>query len=63
MAALIRQANSGYELASKDKDKNERRYGRREEREQNNDNNNRHFLARKKRQEMSASNVTRAGYT
>ena len=61
MAALIRQANSGYELANKPKIKTKDGWKRRE-RKQNNDNNNKHFPKRK-RQEMSASNVTKAGYT
>ena len=44
MAALIRQVNSGYELANKPKIKTKDEAG-------------------KRRQEMSASNVTKAGYT
>ena len=63
MAALIRQANSGYELAIKPKTKTKDVWWKRRERKQNNDNNNKHFLKRKRRQEMSASNVTKAGYT
>ena len=64
MAALIRQANSGYELANKPKIKTKKDvWWNRRERKQNNDNNNKHFLKRKRRQEMSASNVTKAGYT
>ena len=63
MAALIRQANSGYELANKPKTKTKDVRWKRRERKQNNDNNNKHFLKRKRRQEMSASNVTKAGYT
>ena len=62
MAALIRQANSGYELANKPKTKTKDVWWKRRERKQN-DNNNKHFLKRKRRQEMSASNVTKAGYT
>ena len=62
MAALIRQANSGYEMANKPKTKTKDVWWKRE-RKQNNDNNNKHFLKRKRRQEMSASNVTKAGYT
>ena len=54
MAALIRQANSGYELANKPEIKTS--YGGREERE-NKTTTNKHFL------KMSASNVTKAGYT
>ena len=63
MAALIRQAKSGYEMASKPKIKTKDVWWKRRERKQNNDNNNKHFLKRKRRQEMSASNVTKAGYT
>ena len=63
MAALIRQANSGYELANKPKTKTKDVWWKRRERKQNNDNNNKHFLKRKRRQEMSASNVIKAGYT
>ena len=63
MAALIRQANSGYELANKPNIKTKDVWWKRRERKQNNDNNNKHFLKRKRRQEMSASNVTKAGYT
>ena len=62
MAALIKQANSGYEMANKPKTKTKDVWWKRE-RKQNNDNNNKHFLKRKRRQEMSASNVTKAGYT
>ena len=58
MAALIRQANSGYELANKPEIKTKDVWWKRRERKQNNDNNNKHFLKRKRRQEMSASNVT-----
>ena len=62
MAALIRQANSGYEMANKPEIKTKDVWWKRRERKQN-DNNNKHFLKRKRRQEMSASNVTKAGYT
>ena len=64
MAALIRQANSGYELANKPEIKTKDVWWKRRERKQKNDNNNnkKHFLKRK-RQEMSASNVTTAEYT
>ena len=40
MAALIRQANSGYELANKLKIKMKDVWWKRRERKQNNDNNN-----------------------
>ena len=64
MAALIRQANSGYELANKPKIKTKDVWWKRRERKQNNDNNNnKHFLKRKRRQELSESNMTKAGYT
>ena len=61
MAALIRQANSGYELTNKPKIKTKDVWWKRRERKQND--NNKHFVKRKRRQEMSASNVTKAGYT
>ena len=60
MAALIRQANSRYELTNKQKIKTKDVWWKRRERKQND---NKHFLKRKRRQEMSASNVTKAGYT
>ena len=61
MAALIRQASltSGYEMVNKPKIKKKKRMvkknGKRETKQQ-------HFLKRNRRQEMSASNVTKAGY-
>ena len=58
MAALIRQAYSGYELANKPKIKKKERMVKEKNKKQN-----KHFLKRKRRQEMSASNVTKAGYT
>ena len=60
MAALIRQANSGYELANKPKIKT---YGGREERENKTTTTttNKHFLKRKRRQEISVSNVSDKG--
>ena len=63
MAALIKQANSGYKLANKPKIKTKDVWWKRRERKQNNDNNNKHFLKRKRRQDLSASNVTKAGCT
>ena len=65
MAALIRQANSGYELANKPKIKTKDVWWKRRERENKTmtTTTNKHFLKRKRRQEMSASNVTKAGYT
>ena len=65
MAALIRQANSGYELANKPKIKTKDVWWNRRERENKTTTTttNKHFVKRKRRQEMSASNVTKAGYT
>ena len=62
MAALIRHANSGYELANKPKIKMKDVWWKRRERKQNNDNNNKQTLSEKK-EELSASNETKAGYT
>ena len=61
MAALIRQANSGYELANKPEIKMKDVWWKTREGKQNNDNNKQTLS--EKRQEMSASNVTKAGYT
>ena len=61
MAALIRQVNSGYELANKPKIKTKDVWWKRRERKQNNDNSE-HFLKRKRRQEMSASSVSDKGW-
>ena len=58
MAALIRQANSGYELANKPKIKTKEKENKREktrERKQNNDNNNKQTLSEKKEE---AGNVS-----
>ena len=64
MAALIRQANSGYELANKPEIKMKDVWWKRtEENKTATTTTNKHFLKRKRRQEMSASNVTKAGYT
>ena len=57
MAALIRQANSGYEMANKPQIKKKEDIV--EEKKQI----NKLSKLRKRRQEMSASNVTKAGYT
>ena len=62
MAALTRQANSGYELANKPKIKKKDIWWKRRERENKTTTTNKHFLKRKRRQEMSASNMTKAGY-
>ena len=48
MAALIRQANSGYELANKPKIKTKDLWRKRRKRKQNNDNNNKQTLSEKK---------------
>ena len=61
MAALIRQANSGYQMANKPEIKTKDVWWKRRERKQNN--NNKHFLKRKRRQEMSAKSGSKAGYT
>ena len=58
MAALIRQANSRYDLANKRKIKKKERMVKKEKRERK----QQHFLKRKRRQVMSASNGTKAGY-
>ena len=48
MAALIRQANSGYELANKPKTTTKDIWWKRRERKQNNDKNNKQTLSEKK---------------
>ena len=55
MAALIRQANSGHELANKPKIKTKDVWWKRRERKQNNDNNNKQTLSEKKEE---AGNVS-----
>ena len=62
MAALIRQANSGYELANEPKIKTKDVWWKRREktRQQQQTLSGR---KKKRRQELSASNVTKAGYT
>ena len=55
MAALIRQANIGYELANKPKIKTKDVWWKRRERKQNNDNNNKQTLSEKKEE---AGNVS-----
>ena len=55
MAAVIRQAR--YEMANKPKIKKERMVKKKGKRER------KHFLKRKRRQVMSVSNGTKAGYT
>ena len=56
MAALIRQANSGYELANKPKIKTKDVWWKRRERKQNNDNNNNKQTLSEKKEE--AGNVS-----
>ena len=55
MAALIRQANSGYELANKPKIKKKDVWWKRRERKQNIDHNNKQTLSEKKKE---AGNVS-----
>ena len=61
MAALIRQANSGYELTNKPKIKKERREV--EEKREKTKQHHQTLSEKKEGQEISASNVTKAGYT
>ena len=63
MAALIRQARltSGYETANKPKIKKKERMVKRERKRERKQ--QQYFLKRKRRQVMSASNGTKAGYT
>ena len=60
MAALIRQANkrvrNGHKPKIKEKERMVKKEGKRERKQQ-------HFLKSKRRQVMSASNETKAGYT
>ena len=59
MAALIRQAKSGYELANKPKIKTKDVWWKRRERKQNNDNNNKQTLSeKKKKKKKEAGNVS-----
>ena len=55
MAALIRQANSGYEMANKPKIKTKDVWWKRRERKQNNDNSNKQKISEKKQE---AGNVS-----
>ena len=55
MAALIRQANRGYELANKPKIKTKNVWWERRERKQNNDNNNKQTLSEKKEEAGTVS--------
>ena len=56
MAALIRQANSGYDLANKPKIKTKDVWWKRRQRKQNNDDNNKQTLSEEKKEE--AGNVS-----
>ena len=55
MAALIRQANSGYELANKPKIKTKDVWWKRRERTQNNNNSNKQTLSEKKEEAENVS--------
>ena len=57
MAALIRQAKMANKPKIKKKERMVKKEGKRERKQQQ------HFLKRKRRQVMSASNGTKAGYT
>ena len=61
MAALIRQANSGYELASKPKIKTKDVWWKRIERKQNNDN-NKQTLSEKKEEAGTVSEQRDKGW-
>ncbi len=62
MAALIRQANSGYELANKPKIKTKDVWWKRRERKQNNDNNNKQTLSEKKEEAGNVSEQLDKGW-
>ena len=65
MAALIRHANSGYELANKPKIKTKEKENKREktrERKQNNDNNNKQTLSEKKEEAGTVSEQRDKGW-
>ncbi len=62
MAALIRQANSGYELANKPKIKTKDVWWKRRERKQNNDNNNKQTLSEKKEEAGNVSEQRDKGW-
>ena len=62
MAALIRQANSGYELANKPKIKTKDVWWKRRERKQNNDNNNKQTLSEKKEEAENVSEQREKGW-
>ena len=62
MAALIRQANSGYELANKPKIKTKDVWWKRRKRKQNNDNNNKQTLSEKKEEAGTVSEQLDKGW-
>ena len=62
MAALIRQANSGYELANKPKIKTKDVWWKRRQRNQNNDNNNKQTLSEKKEEAGNVSEQRDKGW-
>ena len=62
MAALTRQANSGYELANKPKIKTKDVWWKRRERKQNNDNNNKQTLSKKKEEAGNVSEPRDKGW-
>ena len=62
MAALIRQANSGYELANKPKIKTKDVWWKRRERKQNNDSNNKQTLSEKKEEAGNVSEQRDKGW-
>ena len=62
MAALIRQANSGYEMANKLKIKTKDLLWKRRERKQNNDNNNKQTLSEKKEEAGNVSEQRDKGW-
>ena len=62
MADLIRQANSGYELANKPKIKTKDVWWKRRERKQNNHNNNKQTLSKKKEEAGNVSEQRDKGW-
>ena len=62
MAALIRQANSGYELTNKPKIKTKDVWWKRRESKQNNDNNNKQTLSEKKEEAGNVSEQRDKGW-
>ena len=62
MAALIRQANSGYKMANKPEIKTKDVWWKRRERKQNNDNNNKQTLSEKKQEAGNVSEQRDKGW-